>query len=153
MKITVVDKIDISVPLRQVESDAFWLFAAKEWNRLISPYVPRREGQLMQNVEIKPKSITYKGPYKEPYKKSYAAYQYYGELYVDPKYGKGGFTSDGGKTFWSRPGVKKVPSGRYMKLRTNKNLKASREWDKAAIKDKQDLLLAQSMQKWIDRNL
>ena len=49
--------------------------------------------------------------YMYPPNSDYGHYQYEGELYVDPVTGKGAmFTPEYG--FWSKPGVKKVPSGR-----------------------------------------
>lgn len=144
MKLKLINRIDLKPTVKKLESDELWLYAAQEWKRIISPYVPRRTGQLMQNVQVKPNEIIYKSPY--------AAYLYGGKLYVDPKLGVGGFTKDGIK-WWSRPRVKKIPSSKNLNIRRDVNPKASREWDKAAIKDKQDELLAKSIQKWIDKNL
>lgn len=130
MKIVLENKMRLSEIEKKAESRELWLFAAHEWRRLIAPYVPRRDGQLMQNVTVEPKTITYKSPY--------AHYLYCGKLYVDPDYKKGGFTSDGGITFWSRPGVGKKRTTRNLKIKRDMNPKASKEWDKAAIKDKQN---------------
>lgn len=41
----------------------------------------------------------------------YAHYQNVGEIYIDPVYKKGAFFNQN-YGFWSRPGVKKIPSGR-----------------------------------------
>lgn len=117
MKVTVKSEIDFSAAIRKIESDEFWKFGAEEWERLISPYVPRREGLLMDNTKIRPKEIEYV--------ELYSVYQYFG----------------------------KTKSGKALKYRTNKNSQASKEWDKKAISEKKDLLLIQSMQKWIERNL
>lgn len=43
--------------------------------------------------------------------KPHAHYQYEGEKYIDPKYGVGAFYDPVSGRYWSRPGVKKVPSG------------------------------------------
>jgi hypothetical protein len=144
MNIKVIDKINMNPAYELLESDELWLYSANEWKRLISKYVPRRTGQLMSNVEVKTKEVHYKS--------AHAMYVYHGKLYVDPKYKVGGFTNDG-TNWWSRPGIKKVPSGRDLKMRRDGNPNASKEWDKAAIKDKQDLLLIKSMQSWINKNL
>lgn len=40
-----------------------WTFAATEWHRLYSPYVPMREGFLTNNVIIRPKEIEHAVPY------------------------------------------------------------------------------------------
>lgn len=42
---------------------AFWTFAATQWHRLYSPYVPMREGFLTNNVIIRPKEIEHAVPY------------------------------------------------------------------------------------------
>lgn len=44
----------------------------------------------------------------------YAHYQNEGELYVDPKTGKGAFHDPVSGRYWSRKGVKKVPSGKKL---------------------------------------
>lgn len=145
MKIRVIDKINMKEATKTIQSDELWFFAANEWKRLVGPYVPRKTGTLMNTTDVKPKEVCYRVPY--------ARYMYNGILYVDPKYRVGGFTSNNGATWFSRPNVKKVSSGRSLRIGRGSNPKASKEWDKAAIKDKQDLLLAKSIQKWIDRNL
>lgn len=44
----------------------------------------------------------------------HAHYQHEGELYVDPKTHKGAFHDPMSGRFWSRPNVKKVPSGKKL---------------------------------------
>lgn len=44
----------------------------------------------------------------------YAHYQHEGELYVDPKYNIGAFHDPISGRYWSRPNIKKVPSGRKL---------------------------------------
>ena len=44
----------------------------------------------------------------------YAHYQNEGELYVDPKTGKGAFHDPVSGRYWSRKNVKKVPSGKKL---------------------------------------
>lgn len=140
MNISVVSKIDFNAAMQKIESDEFWEYAAREWWRAYYDYVPHDTNTLRQRVEIKPKTITHIAPY--------AAVIYNGVLMVDPKYGVGGFTGDGGVTWFSRPGVKKVASGRMLHMRNGTRL-----WDEKAKQEKKDLLLVRSMQKWIDRNL
>ena len=61
----------------------------------------------------------------------YAHYMYEGIVYVDPVYHVGGFYApDYG--FWSRPGVRKIPSERPLKY---KKAKAVAHWDEEAIKN------------------
>lgn len=118
--------IDLNEPqiLEKVTGNKFGLYTAQEWKRLIEPYVPKDIGMLMLSVDLRPWEIEYFEPY--------AAYQYYGELYVDPIYKKGAFF-DPYYGFWSRPGVKKVPSGRSLSYQKN-NPYSTDHWDMAAEK-------------------
>lgn len=73
MKISVEANIDVPRRSRQVmEDDGLWTFAATEWHRLYSPYVPLQEGNLMETVVITPKQVEHTVPY--------AHYQYEGSL-------------------------------------------------------------------------
>ena len=139
MKIRVVDKIDLSPATRLIKDDKFWLFSAKEWQRVLYDYIPHDTNQLRQNVAYKPGEIEYKAPYSR--------YIYYGMKMVDPKYKVGGFTRDG-IVWWSRPGVGKIVTGTPLKLKNG-----SRLWDKKAISEKKDLIFIKSMQKYIDKVL
>ena len=51
----------------------------------------------------------------------YAHYQHEGEKYVDPKYKKGAFHDPISGRYWSRPGIKKVPSGQKLKYHGGAN--------------------------------
>lgn len=51
----------------------------------------------------------------------YAHYINEGILYVDPKYGKGAFHDAQSGRFWSRPGVKKVPSNKKLNYHSGPN--------------------------------
>lgn len=119
-------KVTLDMPriLNKVENDKFGLWLIKEWKRLINPFTPHRDGLLEHNVKYSPFEATYLMPY--------ASYMYGGEVYVDPEYYTGGFTSDNGVTFWSRPGVQKIPSGRRFNYSTDHNPQATDHWDKAA---------------------
>jgi len=55
--------IDIPKHLREVRDDEFWTFAATEWHRLYSPYVPMATGMLMSQVRITPGQIEHVEPY------------------------------------------------------------------------------------------
>jgi hypothetical protein len=58
-------KVELNMPkiLNKVENDQFGKFLANEWYRLISPYTPRRTGNLEQTVTIEPFKIKYLQPY------------------------------------------------------------------------------------------
>lgn len=124
-----IDKI-----CKKFDNDTLWLFAAKEWKRLYSQYVPHNTGQLRDNVTYKPKTITHISPYSK--------FIYYGMKMVDPVYRVGGFTSDG-INFWSRPGVKKKKTNSELVLKNGYRL-----WDKKAIQEGKDKDLAVAIGNW-----
>lgn len=140
MNVTVINKIDFSAAMRKIQSNDFWKFAAHEWWRLYYDYVPHDTNNLRNKVRIKPKEIEHSAPY--------ANFIYRGALMADPKFNVGGFTGDGGITWFSRPGIKKVKTNRMLKMKNGTRL-----WDEKAKQEKKDLLLIKSMQKWIDKNL
>ena len=129
--------------LDKVENDRFGLWLAKEWYRLITPYTPRRNNLLAQTVQYAPFAITYVQPYSH--------YVYNGEKYVDPIYGVSGFTNDGGETWFSRRGVKKIPSGEPLNYRTDMNPFATDYWDQKAAKAGQRDKLGRSATKYLNR--
>lgn len=141
-------KLDVKIKdkeiLKIIEGDDLGEFASHEWKRIINPYTPHKTGNLERNVEYQPWKFTYLSPY------SY--YIYNGSLFVDPKYKVGGFTKDG-ITWFSRPCVKKINSGKPLNYSKEHNPKATKEWDKAAIRDKQDKKLANAMQGWVNKNI
>ena len=116
-------RIDLNEPkiLKKVTNDDFGQLAAQTWKSLIDPYTPKDTGLMMSSVRLRPWEIEYIQPW--------SAYQYYGELYVDPVTGTGGFLTDRG--WMSRPGVKKVPSGKPLNYQKN-NPYATDHWDEKA---------------------
>lgn len=140
-------KVTVDLKRRQildkVENDRFGLWLAKEWHRLITPYTPRRNNLLAQTVRYNPFAITYVQPYSH--------YMYNGEKYIDPVYGVGGFTNDGGETWFSRPGVKKIPSGEPINYRTDGNPFATDHWDRKAARAGQREKLGRSATKYLNR--
>ena len=117
-------KLNMPKILNKVENDKFGLFLAHEWKRLINPYTPHRTGNLERNVQYRPFEIEYLSPYSH--------YQYEGMLYVDPLFKVGGFTKDGGITWYSRPGIKKVSTTTPLNYLKDHNPMATDHWDKAA---------------------
>ena len=118
--------LDLNEPkiIQKLTNDRFGLFAAVSWKKHIDPYTPYSGGNLIRNVEFHPWEIHYK--------EKYAHYIYTGEVYVDPDYGAGGFY-DPIYGWYSRPGVKKIPSGRSFKqFTTNTNPDATDHWDMVA---------------------
>ena len=130
IEVTSVTHIDVSKLVELVDNDAFWLFAATEWHRLYTPYVPMDSGSLAQQVTIEPKTITHTSPY--------AHYQYTGAVY-----GPNIPITQGGVVvgFFSKPGVPKHPTGASLTYRKNQHPLASAKWDKAAEPSQKDTLI------------
>lgn len=128
-------------PLIKIASDVTGgregqLFLANEAARLMDQYVPADNLVLAQNIDItadeKKGEIHYLSPY--------AHYQWEGELYVDPKTGKGAFYD--GEQFWSRPGKNyKVPSGKPLHYSDFRHPLATSHWDKAMMTARKDDLV------------
>lgn len=73
----------------------------------LDKYMPMDTGELINSMY----ASTRVGSGEININKPYAHYQHEGELYVDAKYKKGAFHDYITGRFWSRPNVKKVPSG------------------------------------------
>jgi hypothetical protein len=140
---TVKAEVKLNMPkiLDKVTNDKFGLFLAHEWKRLINPYTPHRTGNLERNVSYKPFEITYLSPY--------ARYQYNGKLYVDPLYDVGGFTDNGGVTWYARPNVRKKATNRPLNYLKEHNPKATDHWDVAAAKAGQQDKLYRAANKYL----
>lgn len=111
---------------------------AQVWSDM-KQYMPFGQGALIQQTDLINKGV--RGEvYKYPPGHDYGHYLYVGEKYVDPKYGKGGFTD--GDQWWSRPGVTKIPSGEPLQYDPTHNPLAQSNWDEAAIQNHK--------QEWMD---
>lgn len=63
MKMKVTSHIDVGRNLKRVQNDGLWKFAANEWWKLMTPYVPMDTGTLSEQVEIRPGEVEYTAPY------------------------------------------------------------------------------------------
>lgn len=78
----------------------------------LEPYVP-----MDQNHELVTRLLSNKpdaGRGEIDINAHHAHYQHEGELYVDPITKKGAFYDKNSGRYWSRPNIKKVPSGRKL---------------------------------------
>lgn len=73
-------------------------------------YMPMDSGQMITNMY----NSTKVGSGEININVPYAHYQHEGELYVDPKYKIGAFHDPVSGRYWSRPNIKKVPSGKKL---------------------------------------
>lgn len=130
--------IDVQRNLNNVRADHFWTYAATEWHRLYSPFVPFQEGALQNTVVISPGQIEHAVPY--------ARYQYHGEAYGPnyPIYQNGVIVG-----YYSQPGMPKHPIGKELQYKRDQHPLASKEWDKAA-EPTQKPKLVKALQKYVD---
>lgn len=96
------------------------------------PYVPMDTGTLAQSTEITKDYVRYTQPY--------AHYQYTGEVYGDniPIMENGMIVG-----WFSKPGVKKHPTGRAINYNQSVHPKASKEWDKAMMQERGEIFTQQ----------
>nr|DAN93199.1 MAG TPA: Minor capsid protein [Caudoviricetes sp.] len=96
----------------------------------IQRYMPMDTASLIVETDTLNKS-TRGEVYLYPPDSDYGHYQHEGEVYEDPVYGKGAFY-DPEYGYWSRPGVKKVPSGKPLNYSRES---AEAHWEEAAEKN------------------
>lgn len=83
----------------------------------LDDYMPMDSGQMITSMY----DSTKPGAGEININVPYAHYQYEGQLYVDPKNGKGAFHDPVSGRFWSRPDVKKIPSDRRLNYHGGSN--------------------------------
>lgn len=94
-------------------------------------YVPKQSGELANNYVATKEALIYPQPY--------AHYQYAGEVY-EPSFP----ITEKGKVvgFYSKPNEKKRPTGRPLNYT---NPLASKEWDKAMLRDNGEAFYAEAL--------
>lgn len=94
--------------------------------KMCNPYVPMAEGPLSQTLNITPEYVAYLQPY--------AHYQYVGQVY-GPNFKI--YDADGNFIGWRSPSGKgyKHPTERALNYRVDKHPLATKEWDKAMMRD------------------
>lgn len=116
-------------------------FFCNECYRYMAQFVPGgMNSHLNQNVSLATDGsfVMYNGPD--------AHYLYNGNLYVDPKYGKGAFFSED-YGFWSRPGITKIPTERQLNYHTPGT---GAHWDNLMWTSKGNEII-KNVQKFVDR--
>ena len=131
-------RIDVPGTLKKVRDKPFWTYAANEYHRLLSPYVPFETGTLDETVKIKSSELEGEIDYYAPY----AHYIYEGKA-MGPTF----YSPDFG--FWSPPGEKKSYTGASLEISKARHPLASSKWDKAA-EPVQKPKLIDAMQGYID---
>lgn len=135
-------RIDINYEvLGKLLDEAQFALDTQVWHDM-QRYMPRKYGHLI-NMTNKLNQISAGTGEVHVYDPAveYAHYVYEGQKYVDPVYRVGGFFGilpDKEGQWWSRKGVRKVPSGEPLQY-TNPN--ATRHWDETAINN--------HMQDWV----
>lgn len=108
--------------------------------KMQTPYVPFDTGTLSQNVEVTAKHVKYKQPY--------AHYMYEGVVYGPniPIIQNGVVVG-----FFSRPGVKKTPTGKYINYDKSHHPLATSHWDMVMLANEGDAFQRQ-VEKILERN-
>lgn len=122
MSITIQVQVDSKAIERKVSSiidDTAMLRIHDAFARYCNPYVPMDEGALSQTLEITAEGVTYRQPY--------AHYMYMGELYL----------AENGSS-WAKKDEKKHPSGKPLHYSPERHPLATKEWDKAMMRDRGD---------------
>jgi len=135
MQIKVESNINIPKNLAKVRDEAFWLFGASTYHKLMSPYVPFETGTLDETVKIKGEEMKGEVEYFAPH----AHYIYEGKLMVDPETGSS----------YAKKDSKKVYTGKSLNVSKKKHSLASVRWDKAAEPTQKEKLIA-FMQSYAD---
>ena len=114
--------------LSQLVDDKVMLQVHNTFAKMCDPYVPMDEGYLSQSVHVTPQYVQYQGPY--------AHYMYMGEVYGPniPIRDEDGLIIG----WFSPPGQPKYPTGKAIQYNTEKHPLATKEWDKAMMRDKGD---------------
>lgn len=96
----------------------------------IQQYMPLDKGTLIAETNMLNQS-TRGEVYLYPPDSDYGHYQYEGIKYIDPVYKVGAFYSED-YGFWSRPGIKKIPSDEFLFYQRPE---AEAHWDERARLD------------------
>lgn len=99
--------------------------------RMCRPYVPMDTGLLADTTDVTPQNVTYT--------QIYSNYMYNGIVY-GPNFPQ--FDDFGNIIGWKSP-PKKYPTDRELQYSKEKNALATKEWDKAMMRDKSDLFTQQ----------
>lgn len=130
--------IDVIGTAKQLHSPELWEFAANEYHRLLTPYVPMESGELSETVSIKGGDLNGEIEYTSPH----AHYIYEGKA-MGPSFYAEGFG------FWSPPGEKKHYTGKMLNISKSNHPLASTHWDEAAEPTQKPKLIA-AIQEYID---
>ena len=143
----------IAKEFEALKDDNVMYLIHNEFKRMCNPYVPMKEGVLSQeqghdgSVEVTKDHVRYfaKDPDSDI---SYAHYMYVGEVYGPniPIYEHGILVG-----FWSPPGKKKHPTGRPINYSKEFHALATKEWDKAMMRDHGDEYIANVKKILLDR--
>jgi hypothetical protein len=138
MNVSIKAVIDVNGTVSKIEDPSFWSYAASEYHRLLSPYVPFETGSLDNTVRYNAGKTTGEIEYYAPY----AHYIYEGQA-MGPSYYSEGYG------FWSPPGRPKQYTGKPLAISRSKHPKASAHWDEVA-EPTQVPKLIQALQAYVD---
>ena len=141
---TITVKIGTKLPnkLQSLVDDRAMLAIHNNLARMCDPYVPMDSGTLAQTTEITPQHVKYLVPY--------AHYMYTGIIFGPniPIRDK----ETGEITGWfSIPGMQKTSTGRPISYSTEVHPLATKQWDKAMLRDRKDEFIKQIRETLLQR--
>ncbi len=148
-----IDTDKLAKKFEALKNDYVMLQVHNEFKRMCNPYVPMKEGFLSQeqgksgSVEVTKDHVRYFAK-AEGSNKSYAHYMYVGEVYGPnlPIYKHGVLVG-----FYSIKDKKKTPTGRPIDYNKEFHMLATKEWDKAMMRDHGDEFIANVKRILMDR--
>ena len=129
IKITSIDFSGAERKIKSLTDDETMTQIHNQLGVFLNPYVPMDEGILAGSTVATPQYLQYNSPY--------AHYMYTGIVYgpnIPITDADGNIVG-----YWSRPGETKHPTGAQIQYSGDKHPLATREWDKAAMRDKGDV--------------
>ena len=127
LQFDVNDTVLMAMFNEMLSNEQFMLAVHNTLAKMCDPYVPMDEGALSQTLEISPEYVRYIQPY--------AHYMYTGVVY-GPNIP---IMEDGVIVGWfSPPGKPKHPTGKMINYSLERHPLATKEWDKAMLRDKRD---------------
>lgn len=137
--IKVISHIDVPLHLRRIRSEKLWTFAANEWFRLITSFVPMDSGVLSTTTDM-----------ELPKGKAGKKKRIRGKEIQSIAENSGNIKGENGEgsIVYAAPYAARMYYNNY-NFRKDKHPKASSEWDKAAAPTQKKKLIA-AMQKYVE---
>ena len=125
-KVKIINNVNVSQYLEQVDNNKFWMYAAYQWWLLISPFVPRQTGGLMTTVNVRTNRDLSNSEIENIFKS-------HGDIKA---------VKNGATITYNAPYALSMYNGEGLNFRKDKNPFATAKWDIKAIPSQSDKLIA-----------